>query len=189
MVYAAGVGTHLANWAQALGSTTNVLSPPSTNVLTGVAQLALGSRFTCALMIANGGVRCWGRNDYGQLGTGNAGDLYSPPTIDILTGVSFIGGGLNFMCAIMASDGGVRCWGRNDYGQLGNGSTFPYVLAPPTTSVLLGALYVEGGGLHTCVQMAATGGVRCWGLNDFGQLGVGTTTNTNSPPPTDLVIV
>ena len=140
-------------------------------------------------MIANGGVRCWGYNGLGQLGTGNTVQLNSPPSTDILTGVSFIGGGDNHKCAIMASDGGVRCWGVNDFGQLGNGSTGPKVLTPPTTSVLLGAVYIEGGYYHTCVQMAATGGVRCWGRNDAGQLGVGTTTSTNTPPSADLVIM
>lgn len=53
------------------GDYNTAYGPGLTNVLTNVASIVAGSYYTCALMIASGGVRCWGSNGYGQLGTGN----------------------------------------------------------------------------------------------------------------------
>jgi len=94
------------------------------------------------------------------------------------------------------SNGGVRCWGDNTYGQLGNSSdntcsradstrakeqsefltivttTGPCTVSPPPSDTLTGVQAIAVGGRHTCALMD-TGGVRCWGDNTYGQLGDG----------------
>jgi alpha-tubulin suppressor-like RCC1 family protein len=82
-------------------------------------------------------------------------------------------------CARLAA-GGVRCWGDNTFGQLGNGST---TTAPVTTPVaVLGvadAIDVRAGSYFTCARRAS-GVVSCWGANERGQLGDGTTANRST---------
>jgi alpha-tubulin suppressor-like RCC1 family protein len=71
------------------------------------------------VLLTTGGVRCWGGNDFGQLGNGTTTGIFSPPTSDVLTGVQSVAAGRFFTCALMTT-GGVRCWGNNDFGQLGD---------------------------------------------------------------------
>jgi len=91
------------------------------DVLTGVQAIAADGGHTCALM-DTGGVRCWGENDYGQLGDGTTTDNSTPPTSDVLTGVQAIAAGNFHTCALM-KNGGMQCWGDNEHGQLGDGTT------------------------------------------------------------------
>jgi len=70
--------------------------------------------------MSNGGVRCWGLNDNGQLGDGTTTSRSTPPTSDMLTGVQAITADYAHTCALMGT-GGVHCWGGNDNGQLGDG--------------------------------------------------------------------
>jgi alpha-tubulin suppressor-like RCC1 family protein len=96
-------------------------TPPTDVILTGVRAVAAGGAQTCALMLAGGGVRCWGTAQSGALGDGSTDQRWTPPATDILTGVPDIASGGTFLtCAIMTG-GGVRCWGSNAYGQAGNG--------------------------------------------------------------------
>lgn len=157
-----------------IGSTTLLTSPPTTSVVTGVLRIAAGGYHTCVIMMATNGVRCWGRNDRGQLGIGNLTSLLSPPTTDVLTGVSQVAAGWYFTCALMTINGGVRCWGYNDAGQLGIGDN-SLLVSPPTTNSITGAVQIAAGGYHTCALLSGTnaGRVRCWGHNQFGQLGLG----------------
>jgi len=72
------------------------------------------------------------------------------------------------------ADGRMWCWGGNDQGQLGIAFTFPVGAEAPPTRVtgLVDAVEVRCGGRHTCARLAS-GGVRCWGNGDQGQLGSG----------------
>ena len=81
-------------------------------------------------------------------------------------------------CAI-ADTGEVRCWGGNDNGQLGNGTTTTSTL-PVLVSGVSAALQLSAGGSHTCVLIHG-GTIRCWGLNGNGQLGDGSTANSLVP--------
>jgi len=85
--------------------------------------------------------------------------------------------GARHTCVTMAS--GVRCWGANEAGQLGDGTTTDAWRAP-AADVLPDASAVAAGARHTCALTTA-GGVRCWGANDKGQLGDGTTTERLTP--------
>ena len=151
-------------------------SPPTTDLLTGVAQLALGQYHTCAVMRGNGGVRCWGRNDYGQCGNGGTAPVTAPPTSDTLVGVSAISSTGNHVCVIMRAGSSVRCWGSNHYGQCGDITNS--VLTTAGVGLLTGVAQVATGWFHTCVLMAVGSGVRCWGENSKGALGTGSTVNT-----------
>ena len=130
--------------------------------------LALGNSHTCALI--DGGVNCWGWGP--ALGTGNDTDRATPAGVSGLSsGVQALAAGRGHTCALLET-GGVRCWGQNGAGQLGDGSETDR-LAPVTVSGLGGsAIAIATGGTHTCAVLAS-GHVQCWGLNANGQLGAG----------------
>jgi len=111
-----------------------------------IISLAAGSGHTCAVT-SNGGVRCWGMNQLGQLGDGTTNDRWTPPMSDVLTGVKAIAAAAGSTCALMDA-GGVRCWGENNYGQLGDG-TSTYRSTPPSTDVLTGVRAIAAGGTAT----------------------------------------
>jgi alpha-tubulin suppressor-like RCC1 family protein len=175
------------------GTTTMRDTPPPADVLSGVAAVVGGGSHTCALLAGNGGVRCWGLNSRGQLGDGLGGGASTrigppeqraaPQSLDVLTGVQAISAGHSHTCALMAGNGGVRCWGQGGVGALGDGTNADRNV--PGDDVLAGAIAVTAGSAHTCALLAS-GGVRCWGANDGGQLGDGTMTARMSPPDTDV---
>jgi cysteine-rich repeat protein len=148
-----------------------------------VVQLAGGAHHTCALL-NTGAVRCWGRNDYGQLGYGHTtliGDDEFPSVagdVDLGGTATQITAGELHTCALL-DNGAVRCWGLNSDGQLGYGHNQPIGDDEPPSAagdVGLGgtAVQVTAGGYHTCALLD-NGAVRCWGLNGYGQLGYGHT--------------
>ena len=105
---------------------------------------------------------------------------------DLLTGVQAIAAGQSHTCAVMQT-GNARCWGINNYGQLGDGAILGYLVStPPTSDALTGVKATAAGEGHTCA-LTETGGVRCWGGNAYGQLGDGTTTSTSTPPTSDVL--
>ncbi|MFV8754884.1 hypothetical protein ACNOYE_30420 [Nannocystaceae bacterium ST9] len=151
-------------------------------------DFALGGRHGCARM-ADGKLRCWGGNAYGQLGLANTvpiGDDEQPAAAAMMflgASASQVGMGDSHTCAI--TEGGyLRCWGRGSRGQLGYGSGQPIgdneppanagdlslvpASLPPDTRASGLALGFE----HTCV-LFETGDVICWGRNDSGQLATG----------------
>jgi len=153
--------------------------------LGGLQALSAGSHHTCVLL-DNTYVRCWGYNAYGQLGYGNTlhiGDNEHPYTagnVNLVGNAIQIATGSWHTCALLDS-GFVRCWGRNNYGQLGYGTTDNVGDGEAVASygyVNLGgrATKISAGAYHTCALLS-TGKVRCWGLNGNGQLGYGHTNN------------
>ncbi len=146
----------------------------------GVTALAAGAFHTCALT-AVGGVMCWGNNEDGQLGDGtNYSSLVPVNVIGLGSSVTALSVGGAHTCALTAV-GGVKCWGLNEYGQLGDGtSTYSSTLPVDVIGLENGVIAIDAGGAHTCV-LTSSGGVKCWGNNEDGQLGDGTINNSNLP--------
>ena len=157
-----------------------------------VRHLVAGAWHTCALL-ESGAVRCWGRNDSGQLGLGHArpiGDDESPASAgDVSVGGTVVqlatSSTSQHTCARLTT-GAVRCWGRNAHGQLGQGHT--HSIGDDETpasvgSVNLGSpiLQLATGAEHTCALLSP-GVLKCWGRNESGQLGLGNTASLSTPP-------
>lgn len=148
-------------------------------------QVVAGGQHSCVLT-ANDGVKCWGDNYYGQLGDGTMTNRTTPVNVSGLgSGVSAIAAGGSqasgsHTCAL-SSDGGVKCWGRNTYGQLGDGTTTDRTAPVNVSGLGSGVSAIATGGLHACALTSA-GAVKCWGYNSSGQLGDATTTISRITP-------
>ena len=143
------------------------------------AALALGGDHSCALM-SDDSVRCWGRNNRGQLGIGNFEDQTSPQRVDLPSGAIAVAAGWNSTCVVL-DDNTARCWGANSNGQLGNGNTSESIV-PVAVSGLTGVVDIDVTDSHACAVLS-DGSARCWGDNSFGQLGNGSTVPSPLPVP------
>ena len=100
-----------------------------------------------------------------------------------------VANGADHSCAIL-DNGDLKCWGSDQYGQLGDGGTNTDTNAPSSTAIDLGtgrtAVAISAGGQHTCAILD-NGDLKCWGYDYYGQLGDGgTNTNTNAPSSTAI---
>lgn len=160
-------------------SAANATTPTHTSTLGGLAtSVTAGADHTC--VVVGTGLMCFGRNNYGQSGQSVATTQFSAPTAVSVTGtVSRVSAGDGHTC-LMLSTGGVQCFGRNNYSQLGRSTVGATDPAPGTVNGLpAGAVDVVAGASHTCA-MTPTGEVMCWGLNDWGQLGDNSQNDSNS---------
>jgi alpha-tubulin suppressor-like RCC1 family protein/V8-like Glu-specific endopeptidase len=136
-------------------------------------SLSAGTLHTCA-RLANGRIACWGDNQLGQLGE-NPARRGAAVLVPLSGSAVDVQAGDGHSCALMA-DGAVRCWGDNRFGQLGLGLR-PVGASPFAPAVLPGSVTaIALGASHSCALMRDAS-VRCWGLNQFGQLGLGNTQN------------
>lgn len=151
----------------------------NTNVagITDAVQVASGSAHNCALR-ASGRVVCWGLNNFGQLGDNTINDSATPRDTGLTNAIA-VAVGTNHSCALLV-DGRVACWGRNDAAQV-DGTTGTRRVPTMVPGIAVGeAVGIAPGFQHTCV-LRGTGGVRCWGRNDLGQLGSNNTTDSAAP--------
>lgn len=151
--------------------------PPAEVFTSGIRGVSIGLVHTCAVTTA-GGVKCWGANYYGNLGIGNNTDTFVPTdVVGLSSGVVSVSTAEDVTCALMTS-GGVKCWGANYVGQLGNG-TFSASNVPVDVIGLGGpAIGVTTSDQSACALLA-TGGVKCWGWG--AQLGDGIGAHSNVP--------
>jgi alpha-tubulin suppressor-like RCC1 family protein len=149
------------------------------NLVSGVRAIAAGYSYTCALTISSE-VKCWGNNDYGQLGDRTTITQMMPMgVVGLSSNVMAITTGGAHTCALTAS-GGVKCWGFNKFGQLGNGTTINQFTPVDVIGLTTGVIAIVASGAHTCA-LTAGGGVKCWGRNLANALGDGTTTDRITP--------
>ena len=156
-----------------------------------------GYATSCAIL-DNGSGMCWGKNDLGHLGDGTYNDRNEPTPISILPdnrSLIAMDLGAGHACGIL-DDGMVNCWGNSTFcngedwtgcanttsgGRLGDGtensSNYPRTVALPAGRT---AISIDAGTDHTCAILDDSSAV-CWGLNEQGQLGDGTTTNSTTP--------
>ena len=157
----------------------NFTYAPSAPPLTPTGEISAGGYHTCALSWVYG-VRCWGQNLYGQLGDGTTMDRSVPrDVVGLATGVTAVAAGGGHSCAL-TSGGGVKCWGSNAYGQLGDGTTTTRRTPVDVSGLASGVVGISAGGAHTCALLSG-GAVKCWGRNVEGQLGDGSTANRAVP--------
>jgi len=168
---------------------------PAVNLGTGrtAVQLVAGHDHSCA-RLDDGQLKCWGLNSSAQLGvgaadrgdeTGEMGDAL--PAVNLGSNRHALGAaaGLQHSCAIL-DDGMVKCWGANSAGQLGTGNNVSIgfdsgVALPGGLGTGRSARDLVTGWNFSCAYLDnAT--VKCWGLNDLGQLGIGNTDNWGDAP-------
>lgn len=162
------------------GATTNQSSPVAVSGSLAFTKISSAYGTTMCGLTAAGAAYCWGSNFAGSVGTGTAGGTRTTPTL-VTGGHVFtdIAVGNETVCGVRV-DAAVLCWGSNVFGQLGNGTVGISVASP--TLVSGGHQFVEvgGGNGHMCARKA-NGSVWCWGRNNSGQLGDGTTVDRSTP--------
>ena len=174
--------------------------PVAVGGITTAVAVTTGAYHACALL-ADGTVRCWGYNEFGQLGNGTTVDTPSPVGVSGLDPAAAVTAGGFHTCALLP-DRSVRCWGQNIFGQLGDGSSITFLVSaevlgltplysstippgshsrtPVKVSGIGTATAVTAGGFHTCASLS-DGSTKCWGENDYGQLGDGRNSNSSTP--------
>ncbi|WP_211194015.1 RCC1 domain-containing protein [Pyxidicoccus fallax] len=165
---------------------------------TARALTANGSGYTCALL-DDASVKCWGDNSHGQLGLGDTrsrgdgpgemGDALPPVDLGRGRTAKALTSGYSHTCALLDDDS-VKCWGYNEFGQLGLGDTRirgdgPGEMGDALPTVKLGAgrtaRAIVAGGYSTCALLD-DGSIQCWGYNEYGQLGLGDTAHRGDGP-------
>ncbi len=162
---------------------TLVLFPSTLPQMVSTKTLALSSEHSCAVM-TDGSAYCWGNNTSGQLGDGTNQRQSVPVKVDLPQGttVTQLTAGHDHTCAIL-SDSNAYCWGNNTSDQLGDGtglhSNKPIKVKLPTGRY---ARAIAAGESHTCAILDDYK-IYCWGLNNYGQLGDGSTLKRLTPTP------
>jgi len=128
--------------------------------------------------VVGGTAYCWGSPQEGQIGTGAGNNTIPRPVLGNLS-FTTLAAGFAHTCGI--SNGDTYCWGHNLFGEAGNGTTIQRIVQP--TGVIGGHTFVSLslGQYHSCA-LTSTGEAYCWGLNDRGQLGIGTTGGMSTQP-------
>jgi alpha-tubulin suppressor-like RCC1 family protein len=148
-------------------------------------QVTVGYGHSCGVTTANWAY-CWGDNQFGQVGDSTAGWIrVKPVRVRGTRQYRQIDAGSKHTCAVTATDNRAYCWGRNDTGQIGDG-TLTSRRWPKAVAGGLSLRRVTAGGAssygNTCAE--ATGSrAYCWGVNSTGALGDGTTTQRLTPVP------
>lgn len=166
-----------------MGNGTNNITnkvPAQVSDITTATNISMGYYSACALL-SNGAARCWGYNLRGILGNGtetNSNVPVEPQGIDGVTNIAIaIETEALESCAIL-SDHSLKCWGANSDGQIGIGTINQSQLTPAIVTTapdtpLTGVESISVGNGHVCARVTGNT-VKCWGKNDYGEVGDGT---------------
>jgi len=168
------------NVAGQLGDGTTTTRPRPVRVATSLqfVQLSAGAMYTCGLTAGNIAY-CWGQNTTGQLGDGTTTDRLKPVKVAGSRHFRLIHPGYLHTCALTPLNEAF-CWGNNSDGQLGNNSRTSSLLPVRVLSGTARFRNVFAAGLHSCGATTDLVG-KCWGRNEDGQLGDGTTIRKLKP--------
>ena len=154
---------------------------------TASSNLAMGDDHSCAIY-DGGSIMCSGLNSDGRLGDGTTTTSNIPVAVSLPAGgtAKVVATGDEHTCAILDNDSAM-CWGENNYGQVGNGTTGSDQTLPNYVAIPSGrtATALALGGNHSCAILDDASSM-CWGWNNHGQLGDGTNTNSNTPVAVSL---
>ncbi|REE97788.1 RCC1 domain-containing protein [Thermomonospora umbrina] len=158
--------------------------PVQVTGITNAVAIDVGDGFALAAL-ADGTVKAWGKNAYGQLGNGTTTDAPTPITVPGLTGVGNghgdVAAGQSHSLAVLAN-GTVKTWGNGEAGQLGTGNTNSS-LVPVTVPGLTNVDFAESRVSHNLVRLSNRT-VKAWGVNYLGALGDGTDVQFRESPVT-----
>ena len=165
------------------------------SLLSDIVQISVGGEHTCALT-SGGEVKCWGKGGYGRLGDQYTTNRSTPVSVktassgsSLLSNIVAISAGGHFTCAL-TSGGEVRCWGRQNHGQLGNGTiantnkTYAVSVvasASDTGNNLSGIVNIVAGPYHSCA-VTSEGEAKCWGAGGNGRSGLNNGAQTVAYP-------
>ncbi len=176
-------------WGQMTGDgsplmTDHTSAVPVTGLPAGGVSQVSAAYGGCALDRLGGlafGLKCWGDNTWGELGNNTTTDSTTPVKVQGLSNhIQSMTTGGTHTCALV-ENGGAWCWGQNDSGQLGDGTTTSSSVPVAVTGALpLKLAQISAADDHTCALLTGQT-VECWGLNNAGQLGDGTTSNRSKP--------
>ena len=175
-------------------TTTSSKVPVRVSGISSAIDLDAGANYACAVL-STGTVQCWGLNSYKQLGDGSAvAQSLVPVNVSGVSGVSKIATSQETACALIASNGSVQCWGRNDGYNAGTGTASTTVLpsyVKSSSSVAISGMSSidsDNGADFFCGVNTSSATV-CWGYNNVGQRGTGATSTsgyTNIPVSTGV---
>lgn len=168
------------------GSTADRATPqpvPGLGAARAVAASLEGVRSFSLAVLADGTVRAWGNNDFGQLGDGTVTTRPAPVPVGTLSDVVAVAAGSRHALALRR-DGSVWAWGANNAGQLGNGTTTAS-LTPTPIPLPAPIVAIAAGGTFS-LALTDQGQALAWGFNVTGQLGDGTTETRTSPVAVNL---
>jgi alpha-tubulin suppressor-like RCC1 family protein len=165
------------------GTNSRASTPVDVTGLSGpIMSVEAGDSHVCAATGA-GVLKCWGSNAFGQIGDGTAAMHLAPVGVmGLSSGMVHIAAGGMHSCAVTDA-GGVKCWGNNHYGQLGDGTTVDRMSPVDVFGLYSGVATVTVGDFHSCALLTS-GALKCWGYNLSGQLGDGS--NTTHWLPVDV---
>ena len=171
----------------------NALSQCQSTPAGTIIEMSAGGSTACVRAVG-GSVWCWGSNNLGQVGIGSSDTMIPPPATVAATNISAVRISVSgvHVCAILAGNTSIACWGFNASGELGNGVIGPQSASPVNVGLTLPAgltissLSIGGASAHMCAVLS-NGSVMCWGTNQAGEIGNGSVNPNGVPTPTQVV--